>query len=79
MQDKILNATIVSIIFFLLKFVQMRFINKESKPLKPLAIDSVIVFVASLLGIMLLEQFSNVSNLIGSKDSPNAFVSSPEF
>jgi hypothetical protein len=37
-------AAIISIIFFIAKFIEMRFVEKENKPLKILIRDNIVVF-----------------------------------
>ena len=40
MNNQILTSTIISVIYFLFRFIEMRFIIKENKPLKTLFIDA---------------------------------------
>ena len=40
-------ALIVAIVFFLFKFLEMRFITKKNKPLKYLIRDSILVYLYS--------------------------------
>ena len=47
MNNQILTSTIIAIIYFLAKFIEMRFILKENKPLKHLVIDAMIVFISA--------------------------------
>ena len=69
----------VAIIYLLFKFIDMRFILKENKPLKQLFIDSLIVFITSMISLILLDQF-NLNELIGNiKPIPNVFVNNPDF
>ena len=69
----------ISIIYFIFKFIEMRFIIKENKPLKNLTTDSLIVFISSLLSLLLLDQF-NINELIGNaKENLSAFTSAPDF
>ena len=42
MSNKLLVAGIVSVIYFVFKFIEMRFISKENKPLKQIIIDTII-------------------------------------
>ena len=57
----------------------MRFILKENRPLKDLFKDTVLVFIAATLSLIILEQF-NLNELIGNiKTSPSVFVSKPDF
>ena len=44
-----LNGAIVSVIFFVLKFIEMRFITKESLPPKVLVRESILVFLAFII------------------------------
>lgn len=79
MNNQVLTAGIISVIYFLIKFFEMRFILKENKPLKQLVIDALIVFIASTSTILLLEQF-NLGELIGyTKEAPSAFINKPDF
>ena len=79
MSNLLMTSAIISVIYFLIKFFEMRFIIKENKPLKQLVIDSLIVFIASTSTILLLEQF-NLGELIGNtKEVPGAFINKPDF
>jgi hypothetical protein len=79
MDNIVLTSFIISLIFFLAKFIEMRFIIKENKPLKQLTIDSLIVFISSTATIMILDQF-NIGQIIGnSKPVLSAFVNNPDF
>ena len=74
-----LIAGIVSGIFFLCKFVEMRFIEKEDKPLKLLIRDTLIVYISVVTGYFLTDQlkpFMNENEIIS---SPNVFVDNPAF
>lgn len=79
MSNLVMTSAIISVIYFLIKFFEMRFIIKENKPLKQLVIDTLIVFIASTSTILLLEQF-NLGELIGNtKEVPGAFINKPDF
>jgi len=79
MNNQVLTAGIISIIYFLIKFIEMRFILKENKPLKDMVIDTLIVFISALITILLLDQF-NLNELIGNiKSTPDAFINKPDF
>lgn len=79
MSNLVMTSAIISVIYFFIKFFEMRFILKENKPLKQLVIDTLIVFIASTSTILLLEQF-NLGELIGSsKEVPGAFINKPDF
>jgi len=75
-----LTAGFISIIFFIIKFIEMRFIDKENKPLKLLIRDSLVVYVSVVAGDFVVSQltpFMNDENSISS--SPTAFVDNPPF
>ena len=79
MSNLVITSAIISVIYFFIKFFEMRFILKENKPLKQLVIDALIVFIASTSTILLLEQF-NLGELIGNtKEVPGAFINKPDF
>jgi hypothetical protein len=58
MENLFINATIISVIFFLIKFAEMRIILKESRPLKELVKDTLIVYFSIITGIFIFEQVS---------------------
>ena len=56
----ILIAFIISIIYSIIKFIEMRFIKKENKPLKQVVIDIIIVFLSSILNLKIDGKDENV-------------------
>lgn len=58
MDNIFILAGIISIVFFIAKFVEMRFIEKESKPFKLLVRDTLLVYVCSLVAFFISEQLS---------------------
>ena len=56
MSNVFINAGITAFIFLIIKFIEMRFIEKENKPLKELIKDTLIVYISVLSGYYLLEQ-----------------------
>jgi hypothetical protein len=51
MEKVLLAALLVTILYCLLKLVEMKYLDKEMKPLKFLIRDAVIVFVSATAGI----------------------------
>jgi hypothetical protein len=79
MNYQLVTSTVISVIYFISKFIEMRFIIKENKPLKELIRDSIIVFISATLTLIILDQF-DFNNIIGNiKSSPIAFVNNPDF
>ena len=56
MENIFVVAGIISVIFFIVKFLEMRFVEKESKPLKLLVRDTLVVYVSIVAGNFVYEQ-----------------------
>ena len=71
-------AAVVSFVFLIFKFIEMRFIDKDSKPLKLLIKDSLFVYFSVLLGSFILDQVKplRISDEIR---PPQVFTGNPEF
>jgi ABC-type tungstate transport system substrate-binding protein len=69
-------AGIIAFIFLIAKFIEMRFIEKENKPLKIMIRDALLVYCCVLVGLVLYEQVSPANLEI---KSPNVFTDNPEF
>tara|TARA_Y100000389_G_C17469022_1_gene528553 strand:+ start:6718 stop:6957 length:240 start_codon:yes stop_codon:yes gene_type:complete len=79
MNNEIITGVIISTIFFIIKFIEMRFIQRENVPLKTLVINTLIVFVSTILSLMIMKQF-NIDEIIGSiKSVPSVFTGKPDF
>ena len=79
MSNLFMNAGAIAIIFLIIKFIEMRFIEKENKPLKELIKDSLIVYISVLAGYYLLEQLSPMMETVTGNNSPAVFTGNPEF
>ncbi len=77
--NKLLSSSLISIIYLIIKFLEMRFVSKENKPLKKLLLDALIVFVASIITSFIFEQFdiTNILNKINS--TPVILTNTPNF
>jgi len=71
-----LTAVAVAVSYLLFRFIEMRFILKENKPLKILARDTLIVYLSVLLGTFVMEQFGSSSM---GKKMTEVFTNTPEF
>ena len=79
MNNQVITSIIISLLYLITKFIEMRFILQENKPFKQLFIDSLIVFICSMMCLILLDQF-NLNELIGNiKPIPSVFVNIPDF
>ena len=77
--NKLLSSSLISIIYLIIKFLEMRFVSKENKPLKKLLLDALIVFVASIITSFIFEQFdiTNILNKINT--TPVILTNTPNF
>jgi hypothetical protein len=75
------DAGIISVVFFIVKFIEMRFIDKESKPLKLLVRDTLLVFFSVIFGNFVIEQLKPMIKEGGENVviSPAVFTDNPEF
>ena len=76
MENIYLTGLVISLAFLIAKFLEMRFILKENKPLKTVIIDTIFVYFSVLTGYFILEQFSLKTK--GLTEAP-VFVSGPGF
>ena len=79
MDNIFLAAGIISVIFFIAKFVEMQYIDREPKPLKILIRDALLVYVSVISGCFILEQLRPVINEIEIPSTPLAFTDNPPF
>ena len=77
MENMFVVAGIISVIFFIAKFLEMRFLDKESKSLKLLVRDTLLVYFSVICGYFILEQIKPVTNIVGG--TTPVFTDNPEF
>jgi len=66
----------VSIVYLLFRFLEMRFIVKENKPLKFLLRDTLVVYISYIVGIFMYQQFMPLSSF---KHIPEVFTNKANF
>ncbi len=79
MDNIFLVAGIISVIFFIAKFLEMRYVDEEPKPLKILIRDSLLVYVSVISGNFILDQLGPVINDVVAPIEPLAFTDNPPF
>ena len=79
MDNIFLVAGIISVIFFIAKFLEMQYIEKESKPLKVLIRDALVVYISVIFGIFIVDQLNPVIKDASVSMSPAAFTDNPPF
>ena len=89
MNNYIISALVATILYAVVKFFQMRFVEKENKPLKELISDSCIVFLVTFVGLFATEHLGSidgVSQALGiqggggeASSAAKAFIGKPNF
>jgi hypothetical protein len=70
-------AGVIAITFLVSKFIEMRFIEKENKPMKLLIRDTLLVYFSVVSGYLIIEQFKPIMQSDGA--STQVFTDNPEF
>lgn len=80
MDNIFIIAAMISLIFIIAKFIEMRFIEKESKPLKLLIRDALLVYFSVISGYFILEQLKPMIQDGGNSSTITpVFTDNPEF
>ena len=79
MDNIFIIAAIVSVIFVIAKFIEMRFVDKEAKPLKLLIRDALLVYISVIIGYFILGQLKPMIQDGGAISAPQVFTGNPEF
>jgi hypothetical protein len=77
MNNIFVHAGIIAVVYSLIKFVEMRMILKEARPVKELLRDTIMVYVSAIAGMFIIDQMDQVTTT--GKKSTNVFVGNPEF
>jgi hypothetical protein len=78
MNNIFIIATVISFIFLIIKIIELRFIEKEQKPLKLLIKDTLLVYFSVICGYFFLEQIKIIMKN-GDNSHPIVFTDSPGF
>ena len=83
MENIVYYSLCISIVFFLCKFIELKFQEeKDNNDLKLILKDCFVVFLASLTGLYLCDYFKtyvNTSSLLDLNTEPVIFTDTPEF
>jgi len=80
MDNIFIIATVISVIFLISKFIEMRFVDNENKPLKLLVRDTLLVYFSVIFGYFIMEQIKPVLEIAGEGiTTPQVFTDNPEF
>ena len=72
-----LLASAVAIVYILFRFIEMRYVMKENKPLKILFRDTLLVYISALIGNFVLNQIVPLQNIMSG--DPKVFTNDPDF
>lgn len=76
MDNIYITALIISFLYLLCKFIEMRFITKENKAIKTIVIDTIFVYFSVIIGYFLIGQFKLKTKSFS--EAP-VFVDNPKF
>jgi len=81
MENIFVLGAVISIIFFLCKFLEMRFILKDVKPLKFLIRETLHVYISVIIGLFIANQFNLIKGAVDNMTGGgvNVFVDNPGF
>jgi hypothetical protein len=79
MDNIFLIAGIISVIFLIAKFLEMRYIDKEPRPLKFLIRDTLLVYLSVVTGKFIIDQLNPIINETVTTITPLAFTDNPPF
>lgn len=72
-------SAIISITFLVAKFLEMRFVERESKPLKFLIRDALLVYFSVILAYFFMDQINPIMNGGTNKKFTPVFTDNPAF
>ena len=78
MEKYIIHSGIIAFIYLLMKFVEMRIVIKEAKPVKELIRDTVIVYLSAMVGLFIIDEFMPSGESV-KKTITNVFTDMPGF
>jgi len=80
MENIFIIASLIAFFYIILKFIEMRFIEKNNKPLKVLIKDALVVYLCVVLGNFIVEQIN--PSLLGEETThtiTQVFTDTPGF
>ena len=78
MEKYIIHSGIVAFIYLLMKFVEMRITKKETKSMKELIRDTIIVYLSAMVGLYIINEFIPSRESL-KKTVTNVFTDAPGF
>jgi len=76
-QSIFITAGMVSFVYLIIKYLEMKFILKEVRPMKLLMRDTIIVYLSVVSGSFVVDQFNGTTSIM--KKAPEIFTNEPAF
>lgn len=80
MENIFIVASLIAFFYIVVKFIEMRFIEKDNKPLKVLIKDTLVVYLCVILGNFIIDQLN--PSILGeevTKKVTQVFTDTPGF
>jgi len=77
MEKYIIHSGIIAFIYMLMKFVELRITKNETKQMKELIRDTVIVYLSAMVGLYIINEFMPTNTTV--KTVTNVFTDAPGF
>lgn len=79
MENIFVNAGIISLIYLLIKFAEMRLSSSTAKPVKELIRDMLIVYISVICGLYIIDEMVVSQNSKIKFETTNVFIDPPTF
>ena len=76
MENNFSIGGVISLVYMVAKFIEIRIIHKETKPLHEIIRETIIVYISAITGLALYHQISRVDVI---SESTGAFLGDPDF
>lgn len=72
-------AFVISLVYLVTKFLEMRFVMKKNKDMKVLFRDSLLVYFSVVVGEFMMHQLTPMSEMMSGGNATKAFTNAPNF
>jgi hypothetical protein len=81
MNNIFITAGLISILFLIIKFIEMKYLDKENqKPFKLLVRDALLVYFSVVCGYLIIDQIEPITQIGGNNNTVTpVFTNNPEF
>ena len=79
MEKYIIHSGIIAFIYLLMKFLEMRITKNETKKMKELIRDTIIVYLSAIVGLYIIHEFMPAGGDNLKKTVTNVFTDHPGF